>query len=309
MNSVVETCELTKKFGRVKAVDGLDIVVERGCVYGFLGPNGAGKSTTIRMIVGLVRPTSGHVKLFGREVARDIDVLGKVGSLVETPAFYKYLSGRQNLSVLARDSVKSSEMDTVLEEVGLLDRAEDKVKAYSHGMRQRLGLALAMLGDPELVILDEPTNGLDPQGMKEIRGIVRDLAEKRGVTVFLSSHLLHEVEQVCDRVGIISSGKLVTEGDVPQLTDSVGNVTINLDQPYLAVDAMQKLEYVESVKAEEGSLCVRVSDERIADLNAFLVENGFRVSGLVRGKRTLEDIYLSAMKDDRSIPGNRHSEI
>lgn len=303
MDVILETRAVTKRYGRVKAVDGLDLEVRRGDVYGFLGPNGAGKSTTIRMLVGLVRPTSGSVALFGRNVSRDIGALTNVGSLVETPAFYKYLSGRQNLTVLARRRIKRAEIDAALEEVGLLERAGDKVKAYSHGMRQRLGLALAMLGKPELVILDEPTNGLDPQGMKDIRRIVRNLAEQAGATVFLSSHLLHEVEQVCDRVGIVSHGRLVIEGNVRELMDSPGEVAIELDRPEQAADALQKLEFVKSVAQIEDTLRVRVLDGRVADVNALLVEQGFRVSALVPRRRTLEEIYLSVMEDEGPFSG------
>lgn len=298
MDVVLETRELTKCYGSLKAVDGLDLEVRRGDVYGFLGPNGAGKSTTIRMLLGLVRPTSGSVALFGRDISRDIGALTNVGSLVETPAFYKYLSGWQNLAVLSRRPSKRAEIDAALEEVGLLERAGDKVKAYSHGMRQRLGLALAMLAEPELVILDEPTNGLDPQGMKEIRRIVRNLAEKQGATVFLSSHLLHEVEQVCDKVGIASHGRLVIQGDVQELMDSPGEVVIELDRPEEAADALQSLGFVESVVQIEDTLRVRVLDGRVADVNAFLVEQGFQVSALVPQRRTLEEIYLSVMEDE-----------
>jgi len=295
LEAVVEAHGLTKDFGRVRAVDRLDLEVRRGEVYGFLGPNGAGKSTTIRMIVGLVRPTSGSVTLFGRDVMAEALALARVGALVETPSFYKYLTGRQNLAVLAREKPKHKEIDEVLDEVGLLDRAGDKVKAYSHGMRQRLGLALAMLGEPELVILDEPTSGLDPQGMKEIRRIVRGLAERRGATVFLSSHLLHEVEQVCDRVGIISRGRLIAEGDVREMMDSSDEAEVRIDRPDEAAEAAKTLDFVLSAAKEGNSLRVRLRNDRLADLNAFLVGRGFKVSAIVPRRKSLEDIYLSIM--------------
>lgn len=293
MEVVIETCGLTKQFGRITAVDGLNLEVRRGDVFGFLGPNGAGKSTTIRMILGLIRPTSGTAKLFGRDVARDVDALRSVGAMVETPAFYKYLSGRQNLHMLAGKPPKKADMDAVLEEVGIASRAEDKVKTYSQGMRQRLGLALAMLNSPELVILDEPTNGLDPQGMREIRGIVRSLARDRGVTIFLSSHLLHEVEQTCDRVGIVSKGTLIAEGKVAELMSASNEAKVSVDRLEDAVKFAATLDYVQSTRTAEQSLYVSLADGKAADLNAALVQHGFRVSELAPQCRSLEEIYLS----------------
>jgi ABC-2 type transport system ATP-binding protein len=295
---VVRASGLTKQYRRVRAVDRLDLEVGRGGVYGFLGPNGAGKSTTIRMIVGLIRPTEGTVEVFGRDVSRDPRALSKVGSLVEAPAFYKYLSGRQNLSVLARSRAKRAEIQSVLEEVGLAGRADDKVREYSQGMRQRLGLALAMMGDPELVILDEPTNGLDPQGMREMRQVIRRLARDRGVTVFLSSHLLHEVEQICDRVGIISRGSLISEGRVQDLIGSSGDASISVDRPEEASAEARGLAYVESASVSGQAMQVRVKDDNLAQLNAFLVGRGFRVSAIVPRTRSLEEIYLSAFDGD-----------
>lgn len=302
MDTIIEANGLTKRFGRVRAVDGLDFQVRCGDVYGFLGPNGAGKSTTIRMMVGLIRPTSGKVTLFGRDIVRDVGPLYKVGALVETPAFYRYLSGRQNLQMLSRSPAKRAEIDSALEEVGLLQRANDKVKAYSHGMRQRLGLALAMLKEPELMILDEPTSGLDPQGMKEIRNIIRKLAEQRGVTIFLSSHLLHEVEQICDKVGIVSQGKLVAQGNVQEMMDAAGDASIEIDRPDEAAEAILPLDYVDSVLTVGDQLHVKVIDGRLAELNAFLVGKGFQVSALVPRRRTLEEVYLAAIENEAIEP-------
>lgn len=206
-------CEgLTKRFGATVAVDGLDLEVAAGQVYGLLGPNGAGKTTTIRMLLGLIAPSSGRAWLLGRPLP-DPRVVAETGSMIEEPAFYPWLSGRANLQVLAntRGGCPTEEISRVLDVVGLSEVASRKVKTYSQGMRQRLGLAAAMLGRPDLLIIDEPTNSLDPAGIREIRAVLRGLAD-RGATVFLSSHLLAEVEQVCDRVAVFVRGRLVEEG-------------------------------------------------------------------------------------------------
>src|ERR671933_1244950 len=220
-DAVLETERLTKRFGRRVAVDALSLAVRRGDIYGFLGQNGAGKSTTIRMALGLVRPTAGRVRLLGEDMAkRPQRALARTGAMVEAPAFYGNFTGRQNLSMLAALSggADRRRIDKTLELVGLSARADDAVRAYSHGMRQRLGIAQSLLPDPEFVILDEPTDGLDPQGIRETRELIRSLRDEQRLTVMLSSHLLHEVEQLCDRVGIIDDGRLLYEGDVTELT-------------------------------------------------------------------------------------------
>src|SRR4051794_23779591 len=215
MTYPVQTSALTKRYGRMRAVEELSISVPRGEVYGFLGPNGAGKTTTLRMLLGLVQPTSGSLRLLGRRPGPGY--LARVGALIEGPAFYPYLSGRDNLRVLAdHGGVRRSRVDGVLETVALAERAGDRYATYSLGMKQRLGLAAALLKDPELLILDEPTNGLDPAGMADMRVTIRALAAD-GRTVLLSSHLLAEVEQVCARVGVLNHGRLVTETPVAEL--------------------------------------------------------------------------------------------
>jgi ABC-2 type transport system ATP-binding protein len=214
---------LSKTFGRgrdiVQAVKNVDLEVQAGQVYGFLGPNGAGKTTTIRMLMNLIRPTQGTAWIFDQDVRRNPSVLKRVGALVEGAAFYGYMNGRDNLAVLARtaNDYRRERIESLLEQMGLLERAGQPVSKYSLGMKQRLGIAAALLNDPELVILDEPTNGLDPSGIQEMRSFIRDLAKQQGKTVFLSSHLLHEVEQVCDRVAIIYKGAIVREGIVSEL--------------------------------------------------------------------------------------------
>lgn len=205
---------------RVEAVRGLNLEVQPGQVYGFLGPNGAGKTTTIRMILDLIRPSAGSIRLFGKEVQHQREVLGRVGSLVEGAHFYPFLTGRRNLEVLMLTAglpVDQTHIDALLNQVGMAERSRRQVNGYSTGMKQRLGLAAALLENPDLVILDEPTNGLDPHGIQEVRSFIRSLASEQGKTVFLSSHLLGEVEQVCDRVAIIHRGQIIHEGAVADL--------------------------------------------------------------------------------------------
>ena len=216
---MLATHELTKSFGDTLAVDHLSLSVRRGDVFGFLGPNGAGKTTTIRMIVGLIYPTSGYAEVLDHQVPRDKEeALRHIGGFVEVPAFYANMSARKNLRLMGslNGRVDEARIDEVLDIVGLRERADSKVGDYSHGMKQRLGIANALINKPELVILDEPTSGLDPQGMKDVRELVRELGAG-GTTVFLSSHLLHEVEQVCNRAAIINKGRVVVEGPVSEL--------------------------------------------------------------------------------------------
>src|SRR2546423_4124882 len=214
---IIETANLSKRYGKqILAVDGLNLTIRKGEICGFLGPNGAGKTTTLRMLLGLVRPTSGTGKVLGKPLGA-AGGLARVGALVESPTFYPYLSGLRNLRVLARYAgVPSSRVDAVLDQLELTGRAGDRFETYSQGMKQRLGVAAALLKDPELLILDEPTNGLDPQGTTEMRALMRGIA-REGRTVLLSSHLLNEVEQTCDRVGVIVKGHLVAEGTIDEL--------------------------------------------------------------------------------------------
>ena len=216
-NLVIETTSLTKRYGKIVAVDGLSMEVPRGHVFGLLGPNGSGKTTTMSMLLGLVRPTAGSFSLFGAPTHHE-SALHRVGAIIETPAFYPYLSGRQNLAYFQGilGGGTPGELDKLLEQVGLADRGNDRFHTYSLGMKQRLGLAYALLGDPELLFLDEPTNGMDPAGMAEVRELIRSLGTDER-TVLLSSHLLHEVEEVCDSVAILSKGKLIAQGKVADL--------------------------------------------------------------------------------------------
>jgi ABC-type multidrug transport system ATPase subunit len=288
---VIETNELTKRYGhRILAVDRLEMCVGPGEVYGFLGPNGAGKTTTLRMLLGLVRPTSGTASVLGHEPGSP-DGLARVGALIETPSFYPFLSGRENLRVLARyASVPGSRIESVLDEVELTSRASDRFATYSLGMKQRLGVAAALLKDPELLILDEPTNGMDAAGMAEMRAFIRGLG-RGGRTVLLSSHLMSEVEQVCDRVGVIRAGRLVGEGTVDELR---GRETLRVRaEPIEAAEQLvAALPDVENVARVEGSLRIAADPAAAAAVNRALVEAGVSVSELRLEQASLEEVFL-----------------
>jgi ABC-2 type transport system ATP-binding protein len=290
-----------KVYGQTRAVDGLDLQVSRGSVFGLLGQNGAGKSTTIRMLLGLVRPSAGEVRLFGRSLeAERMDLLPRIGSLVEGPAFYPYLSGAKNLQALGDlakpGGVAADHVQRTLERVGLGDRGGDHYRGYSTGMRQRLGIAAAILHEPELVVLDEPMSGLDPPAVVLVRELIADLA-KEGKTVILSSHMLHEVEMACDRVAIVEKGRAIAQGEVAELIrpDSA-RVEVITSEGERALEVARGLSsdggYVRRVDAQDGGLTVELDPGREADLNAALVEAGVPVAGLVPRKRTLEELYL-----------------
>ncbi|HZD80549.1 MAG TPA: ABC transporter ATP-binding protein [Actinomycetota bacterium] len=288
---VIETRDLTKVYGsRIRAVDGLDLGVRRGEVYGFLGPNGAGKTTTLRMLLGLIHPTGGTAHVLGRAPG-DPEGLARVGSMVEGPAFYPYLSGRDNLRVVARYAgVTEGRIHAALEAVDLLGRGGDRFAAYSQGMRQRLGVAAALLKDPELLFLDEPTNGLDPAGMAEMRSLIRDLGTG-GRTVLLSSHLLGEVQQVCDRVGVISGGRLIAEGTVDELRGR-GSILIRARPLPLARERVERLLGPERIQVQDGSLRLDADPAEGPRINRELVLAGVAVRELREVERTLEDVFL-----------------
>jgi ABC-type multidrug transport system ATPase subunit len=288
---VITTRRLTKRYGSdVVAVADLDLSVRRGEVYGFLGLNGAGKTTTLRMLLGLIRPTSGTA-VVAEHRPGDPAGLAQIGSLVEAPAFYPYLSGRENLRVIATYAgVPHSKVDPALEEVELLDRGKDKFGTYSMGMKQRLGVAAALLKEPELLILDEPTNGLDPQGVVEMRSLIRRLGTGSR-TVLLSSHLLSEMEQVCDRVGIIRQGRLVREGTVDELRGEPA-VTVRATPLDAARRSLEGMLGAAAVTTVDGTLRIATDPERAADINAALVQAHIRVSELRPAERSLEDVFL-----------------
>jgi ABC-2 type transport system ATP-binding protein len=305
VTAAIVTRGLTKRYGSLAAVDHLDLSVEPGTLYGFLGPNGAGKTTTIRMLLGLVFPTEGAVEVLGRPVfgPGGRAVLRRVGAIIEEPAFWPYLSGRANLAAFARAAGPVSDrrarlgrIDEVLEVVGLAQAAGKRVKAYSQGMRQRLAIALALLGDPDLLVLDEPTNGLDPQGMREVRTLLRGLAD-RGKTVFVSSHLLAEVEAMCDRVGVLARGRLVAEGRPADLRAPQGVVRVEVDDPARARLVLGSVPGVSVDGTEGGALRLRLSGPATpAAVNAALVRGGVAVSALIPERRTLEDAFVTLVE-------------
>jgi ABC-type multidrug transport system ATPase subunit len=293
---VIETRDLTKRYGeRIAAVDRLTMSVRRGEVYGFLGPNGAGKTTTLRMLLGLVRPTAGSALVLGTAPGSP-EGLARIGALVETPSFYPFLSGRDNLRVLARHGgVPETRIADVLAEVGLADRGGDRFRTYSLGMKQRLGIAAALLKDPELLILDEPTNGMDPAGMAEMRGFVRKLGRGRR-TVLLSSHLMSEVEQVCDRVGVIRGGTLVGEGTVDELRGRE-SLWLRADPPERAERLLAGLAAVEHVARADGGLRVDADPSAAPAINRALVQAGIAVSELRRERASLEQVFLELTEE------------
>ena len=293
---VLQTVDLGKKYGDRWAVRGLNLSVRRGDIFGFLGPNGAGKSTTIRMILSLIKPSAGSVELFGLPLRENRGaVLARVGGLVERADFYLYLSARRNLEIIADliGGVPSSSIIEVLETVGLASRAGDRVKSYSHGMKQRLGLAAALLGSPELVVLDEPTTGLDPHGIKEVRDLIAGLAVERNVTVFLSSHLLAEIEQLATSMAIINNGSLVVQGSVAELLGAgSGKMEVEALPPGRALEILRSLPYVEEAVPEGDRILVRLPSAQAGAMNAALVGAGIEIRALVP-RRSLEEYFLS----------------
>jgi ABC-type multidrug transport system ATPase subunit len=286
----VEVTGLTKRYGDTLAVDRVDLTVRPGEVYGFLGPNGAGKTTTLRILTGLIAPTSGTVRVLGG-IPGQAQVLARTGSMIESPAFYPYLSGLDNLRLLAEYAeVPRTRIQKVLQVVDLADRARDRFSTYSLGMKQRLGVAAALLKDPDLVILDEPTNGLDPAGMRDMRQLIRGLGSD-GRTVLLSSHLLGEVQQICDRVGIISEGRMVAEHDVEELRGQQ-ELVIRAKPMNAARTVLHGVVDPDAVHLYDDTLRVKVEAERAAEVNRALVEAGIAVSELRITERALEDVFF-----------------
>ena len=300
--TVLAVHDLGKRFGSKVAVEHLNLEVQKGEIFGFLGPNGAGKTTTMRMALGLIRPSSGWVEVFGQDVARHAaSVLPKVGPLVETPALYPHLSGRDNLRVLAAPlgSVPEARIDALMELVDLRARQRDKVRTYSLGMRQRLGLAIALLHDPELLVLDEPANGLDPAGIKSIRSLLRELRDS-GKTVFISSHVLGEVERLCDRVAILRRGKLIQVGRIEEFRESTGPFVVDvLDAPG-ALDLLHCQPWGRNARLDpQGRIVTEAPGDLGRELNAALSRAGFVPDGIFRQQRDLEEIFLELTGDDQ----------
>jgi ABC-type multidrug transport system ATPase subunit len=301
---VLRTNGLSKRFGKRWAAKGLNIEVHRGDVFCFLGPNGAGKSTTIRMILTLLMPTTGSIEIFGMDLHKNRRaVLSRVCGIVEKPDFYLYLSAYKNLEILGSmtRSVRKEEIMEALQMVGLASRAFEKVKTFSHGMKQRLGIAQALLTEPELIILDEPTAGLDPQGMKEVRGLIKKLAREKEMTIFLSSHLLSEVELVATRMAVINRGELVTQGSVSELLGGEPTeYSIQVSPLDSAIELLRKLPWVEVLSAEDSKIELRVEPGHASELNKFLVSNHIEISSFYP-HRTLEDFFLKITEGTSEI--------
>jgi ABC-type multidrug transport system ATPase subunit len=305
----IRTTALTKRYGPATGVFDLDLTVHRGEIYGFLGPNGSGKTTTMRMLVGLVRPTSGTVSVLGHP-AGSRESLAGVGALIESPALYPHLSGRDNLRILARyASVPEARVDAVLDEVAMTAKAGVAFRAYSLGMRQRLAVAAALLKDPELLILDEPTNGLDPAGMADMRELVTRLRGDHR-TVLLSSHLLAEVELLCDRVGVIRQGRLVAEGTVAEVRGRIGTgtLTITTSDPGRAAGLLRALPAVREVRIVDGVLHVAADPREAAAVNRLLVTSGIDVHELRHSPASLESAFFELVGDQHhSAP--EHAQV
>jgi ABC-2 type transport system ATP-binding protein len=303
MASIVQVNHLSKSFGDFKAVDDLCFTVNEGDVYGFLGQNGAGKSTSIRMMLSLIRPDSGEIRMFGKSLFKHRkEILSQTGAIIERPDMYKYLSAFDNLSIFSRMSGKHrsrSELMRMLGFVGLAGREKDKVRAYSQGMKQRLGIAIALIHDPGLVILDEPTNGLDPQGIADMRNLIIDLSRKQGRTVIVSSHLLSEIEMIANRMIIIDRGKKVVEGEVSALLDP-SHTVVRIETPdVLRAKEFIKLKYQVS-NAEDNIIEVNMNRDEISELIAGLVSANIAIQS-VRKVHSLENYFLSLTREPANV--------
>ncbi|MEV8527948.1 ABC transporter ATP-binding protein [Streptomyces sp. NPDC052000] len=309
----IETRGLSKRYrGGQLAVDALNLTVPRGSVFGFLGPNGSGKTTTIRMLMGLIEPTAGTARILGSPMPKAArTVLPRVGALIEGPALYGFLSGRDNLlrydaaDPTADPRTRTARVSVALERVGLTSAAGKKARAYSLGMKQRLGLAAALLQRRELLVLDEPTNGLDPQGMREIRSLIRELA-KDGTTVFLSSHLLDEIEQVCSHAAVMNQGRLVVQGEVTELAANArGRLAVTTPDTAEAARVLKERGVADVTVAAEGRVTGELppDDVELADLNAELVRAGVRVRGFAAERASLEDAFVALTGEGFDVAG------
>ena len=293
LETILTIENLTKKFGKLTAVDNLSFSIEKGNVYGILGPNGSGKSTTLGIVLNVVNKTSGNFSWFGGDVSTH-NALKKVGAIIERPNFYPYMTAKQNLELVCKiKGVATNQVQKTLDTVGLLDRQDDTFKGFSLGMKQRLAIASALLNTPEILILDEPTNGLDPQGIHQIRGIIQKIASQ-GTTILLASHLLDEVEKVCTHVVVLSKGKSLYVGRVEQMNASFGFVTLQCsDMPGLK-KVLEESTSFENIKQDAAYLVANLTQEMdAAKLNAFLFEKGITLSHLVQRKESLEEKFLA----------------
>lgn len=295
---IIEVENLSKQFGDLWAVKSLNLNVYRGDVFGFLGPNGAGKSTTIRMLLSLIAPTEGKIRIFGKDLRTNrISILKRIGAIVEKPDFYGYLSAYKNLEILERLSqtdVSRNRIMEVLELVGLEKRYKNKVKTYSHGMKQRLGLAQALIHDPDLIILDEPTTGLDPQGMKEVRDLILFLSNQNQKTIFISSHILYEIELVANRMIIIDKGSAIVEGNVSELLNANNlKVTFEVNDSEKTKIILNNTSWINKIESSANNKFIfSLTNDEIPKLNSYLVENSIDVSAVIP-ERSLEQYFLN----------------
>ncbi|MGA2756187.1 MAG: ABC transporter ATP-binding protein [Solirubrobacteraceae bacterium] len=301
MTSSVVTSGLTKRFGQRLAVNAVDIDLPAGVVSGFVGPNGAGKTTTIQLLLGLCRPTAGSAEVLGRPISDPASYLGRVGALIEAPSFYPTLSGRRNLEVLTRlGRIDSGRVSEVLAMVELSDRGGDLVRAYSLGMKQRLGVAAALLPDPELCILDEPTNGLDPAGIREMRSVIRGLAD-RGISVFVSSHLLAEIEAICDHLVMIDNGRIVFQGGVDKLIDAQQSDIVATPEHPADLQALAELCVAagKPARVEQGEVHVQAAEDWAPELNRAAMATGITLRGLTVRRASLEEAFFAITEAER----------
>lgn len=299
MNKVLEINHLTKKFGSFTAVNEISFSVEKGNVYGLLGPNGSGKSTTLGMILNALNPTKGDWKWFGEEPNHQS--LKRIGAIIESPKFYPYLSAQKNLEIVA--GIKEADfakIDEKLELVGLLDRKKDKFQHYSLGMKQRLAIAGALLNDPEVLILDEPTNGLDPQGIIQIRELIIKIAEQ-GTTIILASHLLDEVEKVCSHVVVLNKGKMLYAGSVEEMNSSFGSIEVSATNLEVLENILKNLPFITTIKKDNNKLIGVLSEEKDpAEINKILFEQGIVVNHLVKRKESLEQQFFQLIQNQNN---------
>lgn len=299
----IELKNVSKNYGDIKAVDNLSLNIYKDDIYGFLGPNGAGKSTSIRMILSLIKPTTGKINIFGHNLSeKRNETLGRIGSLIEKPDFYNYLSARKNLELLGKISgLKGKNLnikiDEVLELVGLLKRQNSKVKTFSQGMKQRLGIAQTLIHEPDLIILDEPANGLDPQGQIEMRELIKTINRDKGITVVISSHILVEIEQIANRMVIINKGKNIVEGDVKELLSGSGmRVSINTNDNKNALDFLQSI-YNSKAECKNERISLNIDRDKIPEINRQLIDKGFDMYS-IEPVRSLEEFFINITKND-----------
>ena len=305
-NEIIKVESLTKKFQNFEALKDVSFNVFKNDVFGFLGPNGAGKSTTLRCMLSLIKKDSGEIRLFGKKLEKNrTEILSKIGSIIEKPDFYKYLSAQKNLELLARVSgkkVSKSEIEDILNFVGLKDRSKSKFRTFSHGMKQRLGIAQALMHDPELVILDEPTTGLDPEGIIEIRNLILKLKKEHGKTVILSSHQLSEIEMIANRMVIISKGKTVIEGDVNELLNSDEIlVKFEMNDPKIVFDKVNtSFSNIYESKITSNGIEMITNTENIPEITSFLIKNNSKIYSIEQ-KRKLEDYFIKTINSENNV--------